>query len=158
MKDDIETIHVLAGQSDSRAVMEELPTKRLPGNKFLLLASPGLALNIAKGDIIQLDENNSPINIERGGNFCIQIYGDSIDAQLIDDLENTVKNSLQGSLDGKHGGALSFSIPARNGFDTINPIFDKFSLESGVDWYYANIYKYPDDQEDETLLDWWLDS
>ena len=155
MDDDFEIIYVLAGTSNSGPVLEELPAKRLAENLYLLLASPGLALNIAKDDLITLDENKKPIVVKRGENFCIQIYSDSIDDRSINELEANVGKSLHGSLDGRHGGAFAFSIPVEMGFDAIKSVFNEFSSKTGVDWYYANIYKFPDNQEDDTLLNWW---
>ena len=67
----------------------------------------------------------------------------------------SVGKSLHGSLDGRHGGAFAFSIPVEMGFDAIKSVFNEFSSKTGVDWYYANIYKFPDNQEDDTLLNWW---
>ncbi|WP_264158866.1 hypothetical protein [Pectobacterium versatile] len=42
--------------------------------------------------------------------------------------------------------------------DKIADVFDAFREKTGVQWYFANIYKNIDDDEDETLLNWWLDS
>lgn len=155
MKNDFEIIFVLAGHSKNGPTLEELPARKLPGKSYLLLASPGLTLNIAKGDIIQLDENKKPVVIKRGGNFCIQIYSDLIDPQSVQNLEIELIVNLSGSLDGRHGGALSFSIPKKNGFEQIKKVFDKFTAITGIPWHYANIYKFPEDPEDDTLLNWW---
>ena len=35
--------------------------------------------------------------------------------------------------------------------------FNRFRETTGIEWYYANIYKNLDDTDDETLLNWWLE-
>ncbi|MGE8366140.1 MULTISPECIES: hypothetical protein [Cupriavidus] len=40
--------------------------------------------------------------------------------------------------------------------DRIGDVFDRFREQTGIQWYYANIYRNIYDPEDETLLDWWL--
>lgn len=64
---------------------------------------------------------------------------------------------LGGTLDGVFEGNLSLAIPARNGMEKINDVFNRFRDRSATQWYYSNIYKNLDDDEDETLLYWWLE-
>jgi hypothetical protein len=33
----------------------------------------------------------------------------------------------------------------------------RFRDRTGIQWYYANIYQNLDDDDDETLLNWWLE-
>ncbi|MBP5127209.1 hypothetical protein HUS96_34930, partial [Pseudomonas protegens] len=80
-----------------------------------------------------------------------------IDPAVISALESEVAGELGGTLDGLFEGNLSFAVPARNGMDRINAVFDRFREQTGIEWYYANVYKNLDDDEDETLLNWWLD-
>nr|WP_232461863.1 DUF4265 domain-containing protein [Burkholderia ubonensis] len=41
---------------------------------YELLSSPGLTLNLAKGDRVRIDDTERPAAVlTRGGNFCIQI-------------------------------------------------------------------------------------
>ncbi len=71
--------------------------------------------------------------------------------------EDEVARELNGTLDGVFEGNLSLAVPAKNGMNKINEFFDRFREKTGIQWYYANIYKNLDD-DDETLLNWWLDS
>lgn len=41
--------------------------------------------------------------------------------------------------------------------DKINEFFDRFRDRTGIQWYYANIYQNLDDDDDGTLLNWWLE-
>ena len=38
----------------------------------------------------------------------------------------------------------------------VNGPFDAFRTATGVEWYFANIYVNLDDDDDETLLNWWV--
>lgn len=143
---------------DDGAVREELLARQIDEDIYELLSSPGLAQNLARGDIVSIRNPDAPAQVlKRGGNFCIQIYADYIDPAVISALENEVAGELGGTLDGLFEGNLSFAVPARNGMDRINAVFDGFREKTGIEWYYANVYKNLDDDEDETLLNWWLD-
>lgn len=140
-------------------VYEELPALRKGEHVYELLSSPGLALNLAKGDLIDIKDSSSPaVVLKRGGNFCINLYADNIEADKISKLEHEVNILLGGTLDGVYRGNLAFSIPARSGRDKIREVFNRFKEETGIEWYYSNIYKNFNDLDDDTLLDWWLDS
>lgn len=123
-----------------------------------MLSSPGIALNLARGDIVSIKDREAPaVVLQRGGNFCIQIYADAIPQEEIAWLENAVVCELGGTLDGVFEGNLSLAVPARNGMEKINDLFNRFRDRTAIQWYYSNIYKNLDDDEDETLLYWWLE-
>lgn len=145
--------------SDDGPVFEELLARQIDEDTFELLSSPGLALNLARGDIVSIKNKNTHAEVlKRGGNFCIHIYADYIPPEDIAGLESDVVRELGGTLDGVFEGNLSLAVPASNGMDKINEFFDRFSEKTGIQWYYANIYKNLDDDDDETLLNWWLQS
>jgi hypothetical protein len=149
-------IQVFAGDSDD-SVFEELPARQVGAATYELLSSPGLALNMARGDVISIENRNThAVVLERGGNFCIHIYADYIPAEDIAGLESYVGRELGGTLDGVFEGNLSLAVPASNGMDKINAFFNRFCDRTGVQWYYANIYQNLDDNDDETLLNWWI--
>ncbi|MBX8553943.1 DUF4265 domain-containing protein [Pseudomonas cichorii] len=151
-------INVYVSDNDG-PVFEELRVRKIKADMYELLSSPGLALNLARGDIFLIkDKHSHPEVIKRGGNFCIHIYADYMPPEHIKSLEKEVALQLNGTLDGIFEGNLSFTVPATNGMDKIGDLFDAFSEKSGVQWYFSNIYKNIDDDEDETLLNWWLDS
>lgn len=151
-------IQVFAGNSSDGPVHEELPARHVGATAYELLSSPGLALNMARGDVISIENKNThAVVLERGGNFCIHIYADSIPAADIAELEVDVLRELGGTLDGVFEGNLSLAVPASNGMNKINEVFDRFRDRTGIQWYYANIYQNLDDDDDETLLNWWLE-
>lgn len=156
MEDD-ELIKVFVAMRDNGPVSEELPARRVGPSRYELLASPGLALNLARGDIIEITAPDMPATvIERGGNFCIQIYADEIAPQDLQALEQEVGSQLQGTIDGMYRGNLALTVPASAGMDKICQVFDAFTERTGVQWYFANVYKNFEDVNDETLLNWWL--
>lgn len=157
-KDHKVLIHVYAGEDDSEPIFEELPARRIDEDTYELLSSPGLALNLARGDIVSIRNKNTHAEVlSRGGNFCVQIYEDEdIPQGILSRLEREVAAELGGTLDGINGGNLSLTIPSKNGMDRIRDVFDRFRDQTGIQWYYANIYRNLDDHDDETLLDWWL--
>ncbi|KVW03597.1 hypothetical protein WK91_38000 [Burkholderia cepacia] len=156
---DDDLIHVYAGSSGDAPVHEELPARQIEPGIYELLASPGLALNFAKGDLVRIDDPDRPATVlKRGGNYCIQIYGDAIPDHEIDRLASEVESELSGTLDGRYGGSLALSVPSGAGGERIRTVFDGFTARTGLAWYYANIYRNFEDPDDETLLDWWLES
>jgi hypothetical protein len=151
-------IHVFIS-NDGGPVFEELPAIAMGQDTYELLSSPGLALNLARGDVISIKNKNTHAEVlKRGGNFCIHIYADSIPEGVIAQLETDIGNELCGTLDGVFEGNLSLAVPSSNGMDSINEFFDRLREKTGLEWYYANVYKNIDDEEDETLLNWWLQS
>lgn len=127
---------------DDGAVREELLARQIDQDTYELLSSPGLAQNLARGDIISIKNKNAPAELlKRGGNFCIQIYADYIPPEDITALENDVIREFDGTLDGVFEGNLSLAVPAKNGMERINEFFYRFREKTGIQWYYANVYK-----------------
>ncbi len=149
-------IEVFVAMREHGPVREQLPARSLGDNRYELLASPGLALNLARGDVVELRDPHAPATVlQRGGNFCIQVYADALAPQDVAALEAQVAKQLHGSLDGSYQGNLALTVPASAGMDGICQVFDAFTASTGVPWYFANIYRNIDDPGDETLLDWW---
>ena len=106
---------------DDGAVREELLARQIDQDTYELLSSPGLAQNLARGDIVSIKDRNAPaVVLKRGGNFCIQIYADYISPEAITALEHAVVRELNGTLDGICEGSLSLAVPAKNGMERIN--------------------------------------
>ncbi|MBN3809667.1 DUF4265 domain-containing protein [Paraburkholderia sp. Ac-20347] len=156
---DNRVIRVYAGHNELGPVYEELQAVQLDDGSCELLASPGLALNLAKGDLVCIDDVSRPaVVLKRGGNFCIQIYADAIPDTEVARLERDVANESGGSLDGINNGNLALTVPSINGLASINKFFDEFKRRTGIEWYYSNVYKNFEDPTDETLLNWWREN
>lgn len=151
------TVNFYAGSVSGSPVYEELPVKKLADSKYEILSSPGLTLNLARGDTVQLLDAKKPAQVlSRGGNFCIQIYADELPDGELDTLSELLKLKLDGTLDGIHKGNLAISVSATKGLQNIRDFFDAFTERTGIQWYFGNIYKNFENVDDETLLDWWL--
>ncbi|UQV44996.1 DUF4265 domain-containing protein [Janthinobacterium lividum] len=152
-------IRVLADEDTDGPTYETLPARQIDEHVYELLASPGLTLNLARGDIVSIADPLAPAEVlKRGGNFCIQIYdADAVNQSAVDQLERDVKQQLGGTMDGQYEGSLTFSVPGHHGIYNVNGPFDAFREATGVEWYFANIYANLDDDNDETPLNWWVD-
>lgn len=157
MADNYIIINVLAGRNSNGPVLEEIPAMRNSDGSFTILSSPGLTLNLAKGDTLVLHADASFDVVHRGGNFCIHIYADFLDKDDISKVEQLIQAQLGGALDGIFRGNLAFSIPSTNGLENINRVFDRVREILKSEYYYSNIYLNPNDPEDETLSNWWVD-
>jgi Domain of unknown function (DUF4265) len=113
-------------------VHEELQALEVKQGIFRLLSSPGLALNMAKNDLIAIPAYDQPAQVlERGGNFCIHIYADAISSEERSALEQQVERALGGSVDGVFEGNMSISVPATAGMERIREFFDAFTERTG---------------------------
>lgn len=141
---DLHLIHVYAGHGKNGGVFEEIPARLIKGNRYRILRSPGLAQNLAKGDVIEVSGRaEHPTVISRGGNFCIQIFfPEPVD---LNQLSQDVERELNGTLDGANDDVLSFSVPSDNGMDKIDRYFNELRKETQAEWYYANVYENIDD-------------
>ncbi|RQT84250.1 hypothetical protein [Burkholderia cepacia] len=62
---DFDVVYVYAGRSDDGPVHEELPACEVEPGVCALLASPGLALHLARGDVIRIDDPDRPTTVLR---------------------------------------------------------------------------------------------
>ena len=141
----VHIVRVFAGLSDGKPVHEELPAYKNSYGEYELLSSPGLALNLAKGDIVDLTFADKPAKIlKRGGNFCIQIYGAEFSVENLEEFEESIATVLSGSVDGIYKGNLAISIPSGVGLEKINKFFDHFTKKlvlNGISPIYIKILK-----------------
>jgi hypothetical protein len=115
---------------------------------YRLVKSPGLLFGVAAGDLIELNPDNSPRVIERGGNVCVQVY-----CRPSGPLEKILTPrfaALGGRLDGSTPKNLVYTVPVTVGFPAIEAVLK--DLESPVDWLYGNVF---DPADGITPLNWW---
>jgi len=148
------SINVYAAKaSNGNIVAEKLPAFKVGDNLYRLAASPGLAQNMAKGDVVLYFSKYSPVEIvKRGGNVCVQVYADNISRQEIIESENEVSEVLGGSTDVWTEKTLSFSVPVSVGFENIERLFNYYSEKKSWAWCYGNVY---DVDDGVTPLNWW---
>ncbi|OXI91322.1 hypothetical protein CFB50_02195 [Burkholderia sp. AU33423] len=66
-------IYVYAGSSGDVPVHEELPARQVEPGVYKLLASPGLTLNLAKGNLVRTNACRSPnvtMSVQCQANAC----------------------------------------------------------------------------------------
>ena len=139
---------------DGTVHTEKLPAYALGNNTYEIISSPGIAFNIAKGDIVEiLSREVPPKIIKRGGNICVQVYSLQLLSYInVSDFEYEVQEKLCGTLDGMTANNLAFTIPLSAGFTSIENLFDAFTSENESGWSYGNIY-----DEEDVPLNWWLE-
>jgi hypothetical protein len=157
MKDNEEKFEVVdvfaALSSDGKVLREQLPARNLGNGNFELLASPGLALNLAKGDIIRPGNTDTPVHLAaRGGNLCVQIFADILSEAHRAEFEHAFRQSLPGSFDGGTAQNMTFSVPVSAGFPAVENFFNSIVDRYGAKWYYGNVYSLDDGV---TPLNWW---
>lgn len=146
-----ETIDVRAGYKRSgEPVFENLLVDRLDDGTFRLAVSPGLYLGVAAGDVVEFDQDNPELKIlERGGNLCVQVYGDP---SVLESLAPRMQE-IGGSFDGGVSNLAIFTVSVRVGFPRIEAVLNRFVDENpGVEWYFGNVY---DPNDGVTPLNWW---
>lgn len=145
--------------SSGQPVHEDVLAER-EGDKWRLLASPGLVLGTAAGDLLDVHENRSFDVVERGRNIAVHV---SAPASARDELDRLKRNieALGGRCDGIYWtgdriNSLSvFTIPLSAGFAAVEAACNEYqrAVPPG-EWYYANVY---DPADESTPLNWWLE-
>ncbi|MFJ3235918.1 DUF4265 domain-containing protein [Streptomyces sp. NPDC086787] len=148
-----QTVRLIAGTKTSgEPVFEEVLVERLaiPGH-VRVLASPGVVLDVAAGDVIKVDsENHEFSTVSRGGNLAIQVYGPH---DAADSIEREM-SALGGRIDGRERNLTVFTVPASVGFPAVERVLNLLTTRhAGVEWYYGNVYEKNDGV---TPLKWWL--
>ena len=139
---------------DGSPFYESVLVEELGGNRFTVLASPGLLEGVAGGDEIELapDEPLGFRVTRRGGNVCVQFFWKGDLKRCMQDLEPKAA-ALGGRLDGEGATVLVFTIPVAAGFPAIERIFYEAEQQyTGCSWLYGNVY---DPADGVTPLNWW---
>lgn len=144
-------IRLLAGRkSDGTAVFEEVLVDELSPGVYEIIATPGMVLGIASGDIVSTDESGEYEVVRRGGNLAVHIYGDNC---LVDNHLRDL-NHISPKVDGRAPNLTVLTIPLNKGFENIESTLESFCRSHhGLRWYYANVY---DPIDGVSPLNWWL--
>jgi hypothetical protein len=145
-------IHLEAARKRSgEPVIEEVLVDSLSGNKYRVVATPGLVLGVAAGDVINVDHAEKTFAVmTRGGNLAIHLYGpqDTVN-RYVDDFDK-----LGGVVDGRAHSLTVLTVPVASGWDAVEGLLNSISQQDpDVRWYYGNVYG----EDGETPLGWWKD-
>lgn len=146
------TIRLVAGKkSTGEPVFEQVLAEKLePADTYRVVASPGLVLGIAAGDVLRVDLSAGEFQIvSRGGNICVQFYGPhALGDSVVDELR-----SLGARRDGRAPNLTVISVPATHGFDELEKVLNQaVARNPDAEWYYGNVY---DAEDGVTPLNWW---
>jgi hypothetical protein len=146
------TLQLIAGRKSSgEHVIEEVLVDETDNPRvYRLVATPGLVLGVAAGDILDIDIDAGTFEIvSRGGNISVQIYGPHDRADVV----RPQIASIGGYLDGRSNGLTIYTVPASAGFDKLERILNSAISENPqLEWYYGNVY---DPTDGITPLNWW---
>ena len=139
---------------DGTPFHESVRVEPLGGNRYRVLASPGLLEGFAGGDEIELEPGEPPgfRVTKRGGNLCVQFFWKG-DLKTCAREMGAQAEALGGRIDGEAPGLLVFTIPVVAGFPAVERIFYEAERRyPGCRWMYGNVY---DPADGETPLNWW---
>ncbi len=152
----IETIHVLAGQRpDGEIVYEQVRAEFIGDECYKLQTSLLFAKGAAKGDVIRLMPAGKFEVEQHGGNLCVRVVAkenlDIVQARLQASL-----HKLEAECDYSNERSLVYSIPVKQGFEVVEKAFNEALVgqEDNAMWLYANVY---DPMDGQTPLNWWHD-
>jgi len=145
------TVNLLVGRNKSgKPIFEEVPVEPVPGSTGVrVLATPGMVLNVAAGDVIEVDrECGSFTTLIRGGNVGAHVFADH---ELVDRFMSVIE-AAGGRLDGRDEGLSSFTVPYGSGVVELEKIFNQIvAADPEAEWYFSNVFA-----DDGTPLNWWL--
>ncbi len=141
--------------SEGKQVIERVEVYVLEKDgHFELKASPLFVRNLARGDVIFVDEEKPDTFsiVERSGNLALRVFRKNDIHELENRLTPEVEK-LDGNLDLKTKRALSYSLHVNLGFAAIESLFDNVMAQYPDSvWYYGNVY---DPNDGTTALNWW---
>lgn len=123
------------------------------GNGVLrLLASPGLAYDVAAGDAIRVDAAGKYEVVERAGNLSVRVYSKRPIGDRLDDLVARMEG-VQGVLDGRVTGGAVFTVPAQGRVSRVRRLMGEFvAVHRDCIWEFGNVY-----DEQGVPLEWCRD-
>jgi Domain of unknown function (DUF4265) len=142
-------------QSGQQSIEEVLPAEPLGGDRFRLLASPGLVEGVAAGDEVELapaDPTGYRV-LRRGGNLCVWVYVPEPPPEETDPRLSRAATALGGYLDGGNTGLRILTVPVSAGFRRVEAEVEAAVAElPGSSWAYGNVY---DRQNGDRPFGWW---
>ena len=136
---------------------EVLPAEPLGGDRFRLLASPGIVEGVAAGDEVELapaDPRGFRV-LRRGGQLCLWVYLPEPPPEQTDARLSLAATILGGYLDGGNTNLRVLTVPASAGFKQVEAELGSAVAElPGSIWAYGNVF---DRQNGDRPLGWWDD-
>ncbi len=148
------TLSLLAGtRSNGTQVFEDVIATQVGSTSYKLIASPGLVLGVAAGDIIEVGTDRNFTILSRGGNIAIQVFTNGMSHDIEATAEQLLAH-LHARLDGRTAAQLVYTVSANKGFASIEEQLNLLQRTfPSIKWFYGNVY---DPQDGVTPLNWWL--
>ena len=150
-------LHLIA--DEATRTLDEVLAEPIDQERYRVLRTPPLTLEIAAGDTIQVtDRSRGRFEVlDRGGNLGVQLFlaAAGPDAAPAIDVELTpAVVGLGGRLDDRvEDRIVVYTVPVTAGFDAVQTVLNEFvGRHPGAEWYYANVY---DPEDGVTPLNWW---
>lgn len=147
-------VHLLAGvqEATGQVVHEQLPAKHMGEDRFLILATPGLANGCAAGDIIRVNDQGQFVVVVRGGYIAVHVYPpEPLEPRAIEALRHWIV-PLGGVVEAPDPPNFAVAtVPVTAGFNAIEDAMDAWTaVREETKWFYGNVY----DAEGKPL-GWW---
>ena len=140
-----------------QSLEELLPAEPLGGDRFRLLASPGIVEGLAAGDEVELapaDPRGFRV-LRRGGQLCVWVYLPEPPPEQADARLSLAATILGGYLDGGNTNLRVLTVPVSAGFKQVEAELGAAVAElPGSIWAYGNVF---DRQNGDRPLGWWDD-
>lgn len=112
-------------RADGAPAFEIVDVDRLGPNTYRLHASPGLALDLAAGDVFEVDSDGITRVVTRGGNVCVQIYlYEGAELSSVEEAARSAFEPLGGLVDGLAAREVVVTVPVTAGFEAIEVRLD----------------------------------
>lgn len=147
----VATVNLLVGRNKSdKSIFEEVPVEPVAGSTGVrVLATPGMVVNVAAGDVIEVSQTDgSFVTLIRGGNVGAHVFADH---ELVDQFMEAIEAS-GGRLDGRTEGLSAFTVLYGPGVVALEKVFNQIvAVDPEAEWYFSNVFA-----DDGTPLNWWL--
>lgn len=151
-----DSVQLLAGfnESTGNPVHEELPARHEGDDRYVVLATPGLANGCAAGDTVLVDDHGRFTVVERGGNVAVHVYPPAVlQTREVEALQRLFE-PLGGVVEAPDpANFVVVTVPVSAGFSAIEDAMDVWlAVRTETTWYFGNVY-----DEAGQPLGWWGD-
>ena len=153
----VQHVALLAGNpSKGHPVREVVPGRRRGDGHWELLGTPALVPGCAAGDVLAVQEDDGRFEVQfRGGNLGVVSYVPE-GRDVTSAIESLVVrfHPLGGSVEVPGDSRfVVITVPVLVGFPAVEAEMERWQSETGLDWYFSNVY----DEQDQQL-GWWDDA
>ncbi|GHJ44146.1 hypothetical protein Cs7R123_14880 [Catellatospora sp. TT07R-123] len=126
-------------EADGQMFREVVAARRLPGGLIELLASPGLVMGCAEGDVLVLEGSGFHV-VRRGPNLCVQAYADPQFTDEVIARFAAAFDGIGGRVDApEHRQFLVVTVAADAGEEAVEALMEELAAGvPGLEWQFGN--------------------